>query len=119
LSHQRGRREVILVDLDASGNFERYIDGVGRHYDYAIEDGTPVPGEFEAMARPGFVLAGTPCQPGGINHAFNVGVRAAFPADDKESVQVLSELIQPLMREVVDHSYCTPGQNPFSELTYR
>jgi hypothetical protein len=107
--------EAILADTGGEDSFQGYMDGVGRHYDYDMDDGTPVEGEFEAMAWPGFVVAGTSCRPGAIIDSFTVGIVADYPEDDEESVRVLSDLIQPFTRAAVDNSQCEPGNNPRSD----
>jgi hypothetical protein len=101
--------EEVVISVDTSGfdEIEEYLSVHG--YDYAIGDATSVNGEFDALAWPGLTIAHTPCEPGTVLHAFMVAIQADHPDDEEESVRILSDLIQPLMRAAVDASQCDPG----------
>lgn len=112
---------VIWSDTSGLDGFQAFIDGRSAalvretgELGYEVPEGTPVSGEFEAMAWPGFAIAGTSCEPGQIIHSFTVGLGASHLADDAESVETFAALIQPFMAAAVDASVCSPGDNPAS-----
>jgi hypothetical protein len=110
--------QVILAETRGDDGFQSFLMNPGNddlEEEYAIADGTPVEGEYEAMVWPGFAIAGTSCEPGTSIHSFTIGIQAEYPEDDEESVRALSELIQPFMRAAVEQSVCTPGSNPNSD----
>ena len=112
---------VIWSDTSGLDGFQAFIDGRSAalvretgELGYEVPEGTSVSGEFEAMAWPGFAIAGTSCEPGQIIHSFTVGLGASHLADDAESVETFAALIQPFMAAAVDASVCSPGDNPAS-----
>lgn len=83
---------------------------------YEMSDGIPVDGEYEAMVWPGLAVVGTSCRPSSeplATDSLTIGIGTTYD-DEEESVEILSQLVQPYMRAALERSLCEPGPNPDS-----
>lgn len=100
--------EIIRSVTSKDEKFETFIGS--KSLDYDIADGKPVSGDFNAMVWPGLAMAQTPCTIPGTHHnlleSFMVVIHSAHPDNDEESVEVLSQLIQPYMAAAIEGVPC-------------
>ena len=114
------RNCVIKVDGDeaiqAQAGGHDYQDFIGFYkLEVDMGDAKRVSGDFEALVWPHAAMASTPCHvPSAGGNYFirqlTLALVADSPSDEEESVQVLSEVIQPFMAQTMAMTPCLENQ---------
>ncbi|MFF2373139.1 hypothetical protein ACFVUW_01975 [Streptomyces xiamenensis] len=102
-------KEVIRSGDSAFDDFDTVI--AGQKLDVKESEFVPIDGEFEARIWPGVAVAKAPCTvsltPGQNSmETYTIFLKSAYPKDDEESVEVLSQLIQPYMAAAIEGVPC-------------
>ncbi|MGW7292705.1 hypothetical protein ACWGIB_10010 [Streptomyces xiamenensis] len=102
-------KQVVHSATYAWESFDKVSVGDGQKLSTA--EGEVVSGEFNAMVWPGVAMAQAPCtinvnENHSMTESFMISLEMAHPDNAEESVEVLSELIQPYMAAAIEGVPC-------------
>jgi hypothetical protein len=103
-----GERAVQVEGFPREDDFEEMASA--GPLDIDVSDGEPVPGEYDARVWPQVAMATDGCAWEGREDGYTMALYSFYPDDDDESIRVLSRLIQPYMRAIVESAPCVSNE---------